>query len=171
MFSIITGLLLACSSSTNTTTETLDSPIPPVNATPTTAVPGTVATWNGGELSYEEGTKLAKGQLIQLEAEYLTSTYQTAMQSIEQTILEKLLEVEVKNGGFASQEELLKKKWKTKWLNPLKKRSPKCTSSSKIVFKAWIWYLHLHSFVTNSCVKSKVNVFRCTWKRSKPSTT
>ena len=40
--------------------------------------------------------KLAKGQLIQLEAEYLTSTYQTAMQSIEQTILEKLLEVEEK---------------------------------------------------------------------------
>ena len=48
MFSFITGLLLACSGG-NTTTETLDSPVPPVNATPTTSVPGTVATWNGGD--------------------------------------------------------------------------------------------------------------------------
>jgi protein-disulfide isomerase len=120
MFSFITGLLLACSSS-NTTTETIDSPIPTVNATPTTAVPGTVATWNGGELSYEDGTKLAKGQLIQLEAEYLTSTYQAAMQSIEQTILEQLLELEVKSGGFASQEELLKKEVEDNVVEPTEK--------------------------------------------------
>ena len=59
MFSFITGLLLACSGGNNTTTETLDSPVPPVNATPTTCS-RTVATWNGGELSYEEGTKLVR---------------------------------------------------------------------------------------------------------------
>ena len=90
MFSFITGLLLACSGGNNTATETLDSPVPPVNATPTTSVPGTVATWNGGTLVTTREPNLAKGQLIQLEAEYLTSTYQAAMQSIEQTILEKL---------------------------------------------------------------------------------
>ena len=121
MFSFITGLLLACSGGTNTTTETLDSPVPTVNATPTTSVPGTVATWDGGELSYEEGTKLAKGQLIQLEAEYLTSTYQAAMQSIEQTILEKLLEEEMKASGLASQEELLKKEVEDKVIEPTEK--------------------------------------------------
>ena len=49
MFSFMTGLLLACSGGNNTT-EPLDSPVPPVNATPTTSVPGTVATWNGGTL-------------------------------------------------------------------------------------------------------------------------
>jgi protein-disulfide isomerase len=121
MFSLITGLLLACSGGSNTTTDTLDSPIPPVNATPVTAVPGTVATWNGGELSYEEGTKLAKGQLIQLEAEYLTNTYQAAMQSIEQTILEKLLDEEVKAAGLTSQEELLKKEVEDKVVEPTEK--------------------------------------------------
>lgn len=120
MFSLITGLLLACSG-TNTTTDTIDTPVPPVNATPTTSVPGTVATWNGGELSYEEGTKLAKGQLIQLEAEYLTNTYQAAMQSIEQTILEKLLDQEVKAAGFASQEDLLKKEVEDKVVEPTEK--------------------------------------------------
>jgi protein-disulfide isomerase len=108
MFSLVLGLLLGCSNTT-TPSKTIDSPVPTVNATPSTNVPGTVATWDGGELSYEDGTKMAKGQLIQLEAEYLTNTYQTAMQSIEQTILEKLLEMEVSKGGFASQEELLKK--------------------------------------------------------------
>ena len=50
MFSFITGLLLACSGG-NTTTEPLDSPVTPVSATPTTSVPGTVATWNGGTLT------------------------------------------------------------------------------------------------------------------------
>ena len=50
----------------------------------------------------KKGTKLAKGQTDSSEAEYLTSTYQAAMQSIEQTILEKLLEVEVKKWiGFS----------------------------------------------------------------------
>ena len=120
MFSLITGLLLACSG-TNPTTDTIDTPVPPVNATPTTSVPGTVATWNGGELSYEEGTKLAKGQLIQLEAEYLTNTYQAAMQSIEQTILEKLLNAEVKAAGLASQEDLLKKEVEDKVVEPTEK--------------------------------------------------
>lgn len=110
MFSLITALLLACSGNNtpSSATDTIDSPVPTVNASPSVDVPGTVATWDGGELSYADGTKLAKGQLIQLEAEYLTSTYQTAMQSIEQTILEKLLEMEVTAGKHASQEALLK---------------------------------------------------------------
>ena len=77
--------------------NTVDSPVPPVNASPSVEVPGVVATWNGGTLNYEEGTKAVKGQLIQLEAEYLTNTYQTAMQGIEQAIFEKILEEEVKS--------------------------------------------------------------------------
>jgi protein-disulfide isomerase len=119
MFSLITGLLLACSNSTpNTTPDTIDSPVPTVNASPSLDVPGTVATWDGGELGYTDGTKMAQGQMIQLEAEYLTSTYQAAMQSIEQTVLEKLLELEVTAGKFASQDDLLKKEVEDKVIEP-----------------------------------------------------
>jgi protein-disulfide isomerase len=108
MFSMITALMFACSGTNNTSTTTVDSPVPPANASPSVEVPGVVATWNGGTLNYEEGTKAVKGQLIQLEAEYLTNTYQTAMQGIEQAIFEKILEEEVKAGGYDSQEALLK---------------------------------------------------------------
>ena len=119
MFSLITGLLLACSNSTpNTTPDTIDSPVPTVNASPSLDVPGTIATWDGGELSYTDGVKMAQGQLIQLEAEYLTSTYQTAMQSIEQTVLEQLLELETTAGKFASQDDLLKQEVEDKVIEP-----------------------------------------------------
>ena len=119
MFSLITGLLLACSNSTpNTTPDTIDSPVPTVNASPSLDVPGTIATWDGGELSYTDGVKLAQGQLIQLEAEYLTSTYQAAMQSIEQTVLEQLLELETTAGKFASQDDLLKQEVEDKVTEP-----------------------------------------------------
>ena len=119
MFSLITGLLLACSNSTpNTTPDTIDSPVPTVNASPSLDVPGTVATWDGGELSYTDGVKMAQGQLIQLEAEYLTSTYQAAMQSIEQTVLEQLLELETTAGKFASQDDLLKQEVEDKVTEP-----------------------------------------------------
>ena len=119
MFSLITGLLLACSNSTpNTTPDTIDSPVPTVNASPSLDVPGTIATWDGGELSYTDGVKMAQGQLIQLEAEYLTSTYQAAMQSIEQTVLEQLLELETTAGKFASQDDLLKQEVEDKVTEP-----------------------------------------------------
>lgn len=115
MFSLITGLLLACS---NSTPNTIDSPVPTVNASPSLDVPGTIATWDGGELSYTDGVKMAQGQLIQLEAEYLTSTYQAAMQSIEQTVLEQLLELETTAGKFASQDDLLKQEVEDKVTEP-----------------------------------------------------
>jgi len=110
---------LACSNSTpNTTPDTIDSPVPTVNASPSLDVPGTIATWDGGELSYTDGVKMAQGQLIQLEAEYLTSTYQAAMQSIEQTVLEQLLELETTAGKFASQDDLLKQEVEDKVTEP-----------------------------------------------------
>ena len=58
------------------------------------------------------------------------------MQSIEQTILEKLLEVEVKNGGFASQEEL--EKIEDKVVEPTEKEIHEMYEQLKIVFREWI---------------------------------
>jgi protein-disulfide isomerase len=106
MFVFITSLLLACSNTTNT--ETIATPVPSVNATPSVEVPGDVATWDGGSLNYVDGTVAVKGQLIQLEAEYLTNTYQTAMQGIEQAILEKILKEEASKSGYDTEDALLK---------------------------------------------------------------
>lgn len=136
MFSMITALMFACSGTNNTSTTTVDSPVPPANASPSVEVPGVVATWNGGTLNYEEGTKAVKGQLIQLEAEYLTNTYQTAMQGIEQAIFEKSWKKKSKLVGTILKKRCSKQKSKTKWVKPLQKRSLKCTSSSSLVWKA-----------------------------------
>jgi protein-disulfide isomerase len=68
-----------------------------------------VATWDGGSLNYTDGTKMAKGQLVQMEADYLTNKYNAEKNSIEQVIMEKLFEEEMKSNNYSSQEELLKK--------------------------------------------------------------
>ena len=109
MTSILLSLLLACNPQP-TSTDTISSPIPPVNAVPAGINENaTVATWSGGSLTYAEGTLPAKGQLVQMEAEYLLNSHKAAKQGIEQTIYEKIFEEEMKKQGLASQEELLKK--------------------------------------------------------------
>ena len=60
MFSMITTLMFACSGTSNTSTNTVDSPVPPVNASPSVEVPGVVATWNGGTPNYEKVQKPSK---------------------------------------------------------------------------------------------------------------
>lgn len=111
MTSILLSLFLACNSQTDSIEKNVvTSPIPPANAVPAgTNANATVATWSSGSIKYSEGTEMAKGQLIQMEAEYLLNSYKAAKQSIEQTILEKVLIEEAKKQGFSTQEELLKK--------------------------------------------------------------
>ena len=67
-----------------------------------------VAKWDGGTLTYEAGTAAAAGQINQMKAEYLSNKYNAEKASIEQVIIEKLLDAEAKKGGHATTEELLK---------------------------------------------------------------
>jgi protein-disulfide isomerase len=118
MINILLSLFLACNPQTDSIEKNVvTSPIPPANAVPIgTNANATVATWSGGSLNYSDGTEMAKGQLIQMEAEYLLNTYKAAKQSIEQTILEKVLIEEATKQGFSTQEELLKKEVEDKTL-------------------------------------------------------
>jgi len=108
------SVLFACS--TEQTTETKSSATASNNillsdagAAPADIDASTVvATWDGGELTYVEGTKLVKGQIVQMKAEYMTSKYQTEKGSIEQTIMETILDAEVAKRGFSTKEELFK---------------------------------------------------------------
>jgi protein-disulfide isomerase len=99
--------MLACFDQQPSSTPVANA-APPANTTDATA-DKVVATWDGGSLTYTEGTKLATGQLVQMKAEYLTNKHKTETSSIEQSIMEKLFEAEVKKQGLSSQEELLKK--------------------------------------------------------------
>ena len=119
MISIILSMLLACNPSTeNSTTvsdlakEGLEQTISSANAAPlaSTSIDDTkvVATWNGGTLTYAQGVTTVKGQLIQMEAEYLMNKYQAEKSGIEQSVLQTIIDEEVKKGGYASQEALFK---------------------------------------------------------------
>jgi protein-disulfide isomerase len=98
---ILIGILTACfDKQTPTSTKVANA------ATTNTSV---VATWDGGSLNYDDGIKMAKGQLVQMEADYLTNKYNAEKNSIEQILMEKLFEEEIKLNKYSNQEELLKK--------------------------------------------------------------
>lgn len=119
MTSFLLSLLVACNTQTTGSEKTINSPVPPVNAVPAGINDNTtVATWSGGTLTYAEGTLPAKGQLIQMEAEYMLNSHKAAKQGIEQTIYEKIFEEEMKKQGLSSQEELLKKEVEDKATPP-----------------------------------------------------
>ena len=114
---MITALLffLACGQSTteqaaqpqaNATTPqaqvAVASPAPQLIADDTV-----VATWNGGQLNYGEGTLSIKGQLTQMEAEYLSGRYQLEKNSVEQIAIDKILEAEATATGKANVEALM----------------------------------------------------------------
>ena len=91
------------------------------NASPTageTSDSTIVATWDGGTLSYADGTALAKGQLTQMKAEYLTNKHSAEKNSIEQTLMEKLFELEMTKQGLKTQEDLLRKEIEEKATSP-----------------------------------------------------
>lgn len=120
MISTILALLLACNPPTENSNSTvgtmakegLEQTMSSANAapltTPSTDGTAVVATWNGGTLTYAQGVETVKGQLIQMEAEYLMNKYQTAKSGIEQSVLQTIIDEEVKKGGYASQEALFK---------------------------------------------------------------
>jgi protein-disulfide isomerase len=69
----------------------------------------TVATWDGGAVTYGDVYEDVKGQLIRAEVDFLTSKYQTESQALESKVMEALLEAEAKKQGLAEVEDLLKK--------------------------------------------------------------
>jgi protein-disulfide isomerase len=66
-----------------------------------------VASWNGGQLNYGDGTQAVKGQLTQMEAEYLSNRYQIERNSVEQIAIDKILEMEAAASGQANIEALM----------------------------------------------------------------
>ena len=73
-----------------------------------TAVGTPIASWEGGALTYGDIAGPIKGSLTKLEAEYLTSRYETESQALDQVLNDKLLEAEAKKRKLASPMELLK---------------------------------------------------------------
>ena len=117
MLTLLISLMLACS--TEQSGETTPSAsknksssnllVSDASAAPADIDDSTViATWDGGSLTYTDGTKMVKGQIIQMKAEYMTTKYQTEKSSIEQTLMEEILKAEVTKRGLASQEDLLR---------------------------------------------------------------
>ena len=107
--------------------------------------------------------------MIQLEAEYLTNTYQTAMQGIEQAIFEKILEEEVKAGGYDSQ-ALLKAEVEDK----VGEASTEEIAQMYEQFKSRLEGMTLEMatpLITQQLMRqNKANVSKLTWKSCVPST-
>lgn len=78
----------------------------------------TVATWDGGKVTYGDVYEDVKGQLIRAEVDFLTAKYQTESQALESKLMEALLEAEAKKQGLAEVEDLLKKEIEDKVTPP-----------------------------------------------------
>lgn len=78
----------------------------------------TVATWDGGAVTYGDLYEDVKGQLIRAEVEFLTAKYQTESQALDGKLMEALLEAEAKKQGMADVESLLKKEIEDKVAEP-----------------------------------------------------
>ncbi len=67
-----------------------------------------VASWDGGQITYQEVSEVIKNQLIQMEVEYLSNRYSTETSALDQLLTEKLLEEEAKSRGLDGIEALVK---------------------------------------------------------------
>lgn len=66
-----------------------------------------VATWSGGQLTYADVEKMIRADLVKLQSEYLTNRYSTQSDALDNMVLEKLLEAEVKKRGLADTNALI----------------------------------------------------------------
>lgn len=82
-------------------------PAPGTAPAPTAANEAVVASWNGGSLTYADLTGTIKNDLTKLEADYLTTRYDTETQAMEAHIAEAVLDLEAKKRGLASADALL----------------------------------------------------------------
>ena len=115
MISLLFTLMLGCTETTDQSAAVgVAVANPPAaqgneaDADSSMAATDTVAKWDGGTLTYEAGTAAAAGQLKQMKAEYLSNKYSAEKASIEQAVIEKLLDAEAKKGGYKTTEDLLK---------------------------------------------------------------
>ena len=92
---------LACTNAQDATDATPSMPAGPAAAT-TPAVDhpsGVVASWNGGQLNYDELMEKTSTQRTMLEIEYLQSRYQLEQQAIEESAMYAILELEATDRG------------------------------------------------------------------------
>ena len=110
-------LLVACDETTNTTDDNTASavtaapagvPLGSVAIADDVSPDAVVATWDGGQITYAELHQKIKAQLIQMESEYLTNRYAAESSSLEQFMIEQLLEAEASKRGMDGIEALLK---------------------------------------------------------------
>ncbi len=67
-----------------------------------------VASWEGGQLTYGDLLGEVEGQLIKARVDYLTGVYNAENQTLEQKVMESVLQAEAKSRGFDGPEALLK---------------------------------------------------------------
>ncbi len=120
--------LVACGGSSGSATAgapaVVPAAAPPVasqGATAPTAAGTSIAAWEGGTLTYADIAGPIKGSLTKLEADYLTSRYETETQALDQVLNDKLLEAEAKKRKLASPMELLKAEVESKAGEPTDK--------------------------------------------------
>ena len=123
MTSLLLTLFLACGEKTqeNASASATANAAPPAQTNASeanTSDDAVVATWNGGSMKYGEALEPAKGRLAQMRGEYLQNRYDLERQSLEQAIIEKILEAEAAKKNLASTEDLLKQEIESKTTEP-----------------------------------------------------
>lgn len=114
--------MLACENAGNagTTAKVAPAGPPPPAATAPAGTPdaGVVATWEGGSLTYGEVKGDIRGEIVRLEAEYLSNRYETEYAAVEERVNAALLEAEAKKRGLADAMALLKEEVEAKAAAP-----------------------------------------------------
>lgn len=112
--SLVLSLLLACNNGESKPASSAPAPAatPAASASSTpgeaTADGATVATWEGGSLTYAPVREKVGTQLIKLEADYLSQRFDTEEQEVNDQVNEAILTAEAKARGMADAKILLK---------------------------------------------------------------
>ncbi|MFT4975767.1 MAG: protein-disulfide isomerase [Myxococcota bacterium] len=113
--------LIACDDTTEPTTTPDVEAVPFQAAAAPTSTPGgsmepgaVVASWQGGQITYGELESKIRNQVIQMEVEYLTNRYSTESNTLDQMMVEILLEEEATARGMDGPEALLREEVEAK---------------------------------------------------------
>ncbi len=114
---LLAGLLLACQGGTQEAGPAEEGSAGTANAAPAEGQGGAggggadsdlvVGTWKGGQLTMGELDEEIGGQLTSMKLEYLQNEYNLRRQARESVIVEKILELEAKEQGFADVDALV----------------------------------------------------------------
>lgn len=121
---VLLGLLLACGQQAPDASANPPAERAPAAATgsgtPQRAVSDdqVVATWQGGKLTYGELKSQISSQIVQMDIEYLTNRYQAESSTLDQFVVQKLLEEEAASQGLADVDALLDREVRTRVSDP-----------------------------------------------------